>query len=97
MGFAALNPSCASPRQKNAGHEARRQFCRQSRRHLPEGNLLRRSLATWEDARVFPDSFSNMSGCARRCNAKPRMTAMLKHDPEKWMPAFGKDHARTMS
>src|SRR5262249_28294584 len=43
----AMTPTA---KEKNAGHQARRQFCRQSRRHLPEGNLLQRSLATWEDA-----------------------------------------------
>jgi hypothetical protein len=25
------------------------------------------------------------------------LRASLKHDPEKWKPVFGKDHAQTMS
>jgi len=30
-------------------------------------------------------------------NSAPQRDALLEHDPEKWIPVFGKDHAPPIS
>jgi hypothetical protein len=53
-----------------------------SRRHAPH--------ETWQKYG------GTMSGMSQMCGIGPNKAA-LEHDPEKWQPVFGKDHAQTKS
>ena len=52
------------------------------------------TLRNWEQGRVRPDPAARSLLLAVYRSPKAVLAA-LKHDPEKWLPVFGKDHAQT--
>jgi hypothetical protein len=62
---------------------------------LPSTSLVKARLGP--QRRVETDRGQNVAGQLKRIGFKTASAANPKHDPEKWMPVFGKDHAQTTS